>query len=86
MSEINHTLETGTELIDQNEDTRLIVEDVHDDGSITWVVEDDVQGEPTRVKLNDTRETVTEEEIVTALVDGIVATPDGKSHELVKSF
>lgn len=78
----NLELETGDELIDTNEDTRVRIEDVNDDADeVTFVALND-EGKP----LADTRETVTGEEMQTALVDGIFAADDAEGHELVKHF
>ena len=80
--EHSHAIEAEQVLIDTGEDTRILVEEVHDDGSVTMVVEDDYPHEPEPVILHDTRQTFTEEEINTALADGLLETPDGLSHEL----
>jgi hypothetical protein len=81
--EHSHALETGDILIDTAEDTRLLVEAVGDDGGVTWVAVDDSSGAMgERIKFNDTRETFSEEEITTALADGIVESTTGLSHEL----
>ena len=81
--EYSHALEAGDILIDTNENTRILVEEVHDDGSVTWVAVDDSSGAMgERIKFNDTRETFDEAEITTALADEIVETTTGLSHEL----
>ena len=74
-NEINHELEPLDELVDTITGDRLRVDEVRDDGSVQMY--DMTQGGT---------EEYNESEIVDSLVDGIFETPDGESHELVKSF
>lgn len=73
---INHELEEEMELHDDH-GSIFTVARVRDDGSVVAYA---IDGE------SEYEETWTEEEICTALVDGVLETPDGKSHELVDHF
>jgi len=63
----NHELTTGDLLHDTNEHTLIRVLAVGDDGSVTWVAEDD-RGR----KLHDTKTTMSAEDIQTGLDEGII--------------
>lgn len=77
MSEHNHELQAGMELIDEYGAT-IQIDDVHDDGSVsaTEIREDGFQDE----------HEWSQEEVCNSLVDGNLETDDGRSHELVRNF
>lgn len=76
MTQHNHELEAGMELID-DEGAIVTISGVRDDGGVYGYV---VEGE------SEHDFSWTEEEICGALVDGNLETEDGRSHELVKNF
>ncbi len=82
-NEINHELEEGMTLIDQNDGSELRVLEVDDDGSVRWEVIEapGADGDPVRYN-----EWESHESIVTGLQHTEIATKDGKSVELVKNY
>ncbi|MFW5918739.1 MAG: hypothetical protein ACOCSF_00905 [Halanaeroarchaeum sp.] len=70
----NHALSAGDELYDKTDATFTVTE-VHDDGSVTFEIDD---GE----SIHRTA-TWDEDEVTTALTEALLETSDGRSSELV---
>lgn len=70
----SHTLEPGDELYDKTDATFTVTE-VHDDGSVTLEIDDGKSIHRTA--------TWDEDEITTALTEGLLETSDGRSEELL---
>lgn len=69
-----HALSRGDELLDKT-DAQFTITEVHDDGSVTLEIDDGAGIHRTA--------TWSEDEITTALSEGLLRTHDGKSAELV---
>jgi hypothetical protein len=70
----SHTLAAGDELYDKT-DASFTVTEVHDDGSVTLEIDDGKSIHRTA--------TWDEDEVTTALTEGLLETNDGRSEELL---
>lgn len=74
-----HVLAPGDELFDKTDATYTVTE-VNDDGSVTFEIDG---GSPERFAVDHRSATWSEGEVVIALTEGLLETPDGSGAELV---